>query len=449
VAVAVTYVQKIAVLFLALIAAGTASLSMPGVTVNGDMTLVDAVFMATSAVCVTGLATLDMGKDITTLGHVIILVLIQLGGIGIAAVASMIILTGRRLSLEYESMLDSSIAVTNATSKPRIVLLVILYTLAFEFLGALALSFFWTGDVGMGERIWLSIFHAVSAFCNAGFSLFSTNLEAYRGNVGVNAVIMVLIVVGGIGFMNIQELAQHVRTRMLRWSRFSLFLKLSIFMILVLNSLGFAILLAAESENAFAALPWSDKIMAALFHAITARTAGFDTIPISTFTNFSLLILVFLMFVGGGSGSCAGGIKITTIAVIVATFRSYFRNLRDPVLFGRRLAYVTQRKASVLAMTSMFVIFVGVGAVDLLDDGLSQHATAGRKLSDYMFEVVSAAGTVGLSTGITPGLSVGAKLVLVVLMFVGRLGPLVVIEAWAASVEPEHFTSPEEVVPVG
>ncbi len=445
----VTPVQKIMMMFLAAIAVGAVLLSMPGVAVNGAMSWVDAVFMATSAMCVTGLVTLDMGREVTTAGHVIILCLIQLGGVGIVTVATLIILAGRRLSIEHEDMLISTVAVAGSTSARRVALSVVGYALALEAIGAIALIAVLPGDLDWADRIWQSVFHAVSAFCNAGFSLFSNNLQGLRHNFGVNIVIMVLIILGGFGFINLHEIVERIRSGAFHWSRFSTFLKISIVMTLILNGLGALILLLVEAGNAFGALPWSEKILAAVFHAVAARTAGFETVPMATFTNFSLLILVLLMYIGGVSGSCAGGIKVGTVAALFASFRAFARNDRNPVLFGRGLAYVTQRKAAVLAMTSVFTIFLGVGAVDLFDDGLSQHATSANNLSDYMFEVVSAAGTVGLSTGITAGLPDGAKLVLVALMFVGRLGPLLVIEAWATSQKPEQFTSPEEVLPVG
>jgi len=445
----VTPVQKMVFLFLGAIVVGAVSLSMPGIMVNGAMSWIDAVFMATSAMCVTGLATVDMGREVTTAGHVIILCLIQLGGIGIVTVATLTILAGRRLSLEHEDMLISTVAIGGSTSARSVALSVMGYALALEAIGAFILFAVWPGDLAWQDRLWQSVFHAVSAFCNAGFSLFSDNLEGFVHDFGINIVIMVLIVLGGFGFINLREIVDRIRSRTFRWSRFSTFLKISIVMTVILNCVGALILLLVESENAFAELPWSEKIIAAVFHAVTARTAGFETLPMATFTNFSLLILVLLMYIGGVSGSCAGGIKVGTFAVIYASFRAYARNYREPVLFGRSLAYVTQRKAAVLAMTSVFVIFLGVGAVDLFDDGLSQHATSANGLSDYMFEVVSAAGTVGLSTGITVGLTGGAKLVLVALMFIGRLGPLLVIEAWATGVKSEQFSSPEEVLPVG
>jgi trk system potassium uptake protein TrkH len=445
----VTPVQKIMLVFLGAIVVGAVLLSMPGIVVGGTMSWVDAAFMATSAICVTGLATVDVGRDVTTAGHVILLGLIQFGGIGIVTVATLVILAGRRLSLEHEDMLTSTVAVAGSVSARRVALSVVGYTLALETIGAVALFALWPGDLAWGERIWQAVFLAVSAFCNAGFSLFSDNLEEFVHDFGINIAIMVLIVFGGFGFMNLHEIVVRIHSRTFRWSRFSTFLKVSMVTTLVLNGFGALILLGVEWGTAFAGLPWSEKVLAAFFHAVTARTAGFNTVPIATFTNFSLLILVLLMYIGGVSGSCAGGIKVGTVAAVFASFRAYARNDRDPVLFSRRLAYVTQRKAAVLAMMSVFVIFLGVGAVDLLDDGLSGHATSAKGLSDYMFEVVSAAGTVGLSTGITAELTEGAKLVLVALMFIGRLGPLLIIEAWATAAKPEQFSSPEEVLPVG
>lgn len=445
-----THTRKLALLFVTLIALGTALLSLPGMSAAGRMPLLDALFMATSAVCVTGLMTMDLGSQLTVWADVVILVLIQLGGIGIATMASLVILTGRRLSIGYEDMLSSTVAVAKTLSVSGLTITVVRFTLAIELLGALLLLPFWPSGAGWGERIWWSLFHSISAFCNAGFSLFSTNLEAFTDNWGVNIVIMVLIVPGGFGFMNLFELVRHWRGGTFRWSMFTLFLKAAIVFTAILIAFGAVVLFAVEYGGAMADLPLAEKLLASLFHSVTTRTAGFNTIPIAEFTSFSLLIMMMLMFVGGNSGSCAGGIKVSTLAVIFSIFRSYVRHDRDPLLFARRLPAISQRRAFVLTATSVVFIVVGVGLVDLLDYGFGSFENSGNVFAAYVFETVSAAGTVGLSTGITPTLTPGSKIVVIVLMFVGRLGPLAAIEAWSARPSlPHQFTNPEEGLPVG
>jgi trk system potassium uptake protein TrkH len=443
-----SYSRKLALLFIGLISAGTALLSLPGMTTL-PLGFIDRLFMATSAVCVTGLATIDLSRDLTREGQAVLLLLIQLGALGIVMFASMTILTGRRLSLGEEDMLGCTVAVGGDVSFRRVIRSVIGLTLVIELAGAAALLPFWPDGTPLGERAWLSLFHAVSAFCNAGMSTFANNLEGFTGNLGLNVVIMLLIVLGGFGFINLREIIDRTRQRQWRWSQVSLFLKVTLLTTVVLNGGGALILFAAEYDNGMAHLGLADKALAALFQAVTTRTAGFTTLPLTTLTDFSLLIMMILMFIGGASGSTAGGIKTSTVAVIFATIISYVRNLQDPELFGRRLPAMAQRKAFVLATLAVAAIVAGVAAVDGIDAGLTSHADSGPRFVTYVFEVVSALGTVGLSLGITPGLADGSKLALILLMFVGRVGPLLMVDAWLARPQPRRYTSPQEGVPVG
>jgi trk system potassium uptake protein TrkH len=443
-----SYSRKLALLFLGLIGAGTALLSLPGMTTL-PLSVIDRLFMATSAVCVTGLATIDLSRDLTREGQAVLLLLIQLGALGIVMFASMTILTGRRLSLGEEDMLGCTVAVGGDVSFRQVIRSVIGLTLVIELAGAAALLPFWPDGTPLAERAWLSLFHAVSAFCNAGMSTFANNLEGFTGNLGLNVVIMLLIVLGGFGFINLREIIDRTRQRQWRWSQVSLFLKITLLTTVLLNGGGALILFAAEYDNGMAHLTLADKALAALLQAVTTRTAGFTTLPLTTLTDFSLLIMMILMFIGGASGSTAGGIKTTTIAVIFATIISYVRNLQDPELFGRRLPAMAQRKAFVLATLAVVAIVAGVAAVYGIDAGLTSHADSGPHFLTYVFEVVSALGTVGLSLGITAGLADGSKLALILLMFVGRVGPLLMVDAWLARPQPRRYTSPQEGVPVG
>lgn len=443
-----SYSRKLALLFLTLIGAGTAALSIPCMT-TVPLSFIDRLFMATSAVCVTGLATIDLSRDLTREGQAILLLLIQFGALGIVVFASMTILTGRRLSLGEEDMLGCTVAVGGNVSFRQIVRSVIGLTLAIEVAGAIALSPFWPDGTPLSERAWLSLFHAISAFCNAGMSTFSNNLEGFTGNAGINLIIMLLIMMGGFGFINLRELIDRIRQREFRWSRLSLFLKITLMTTVLLNGGAAVIFFVAEYGNGMAHLGIGDKALASLFQAVTTRTAGFTTLPLTTLTDFSLLIMMILMFIGGASGSTAGGIKTTTLAVIFATIISYVRNVQDPVMFDRRLTAMAQRKAFVLATLAVTAIVIGVAAVDGIDAGFTRHIDSGPHFLTYVFEVVSALGTVGLSLGITAGLAGGSKFALIILMFAGRVGPLLLVDAWLARPQPRRYTSPQEGVPVG
>ncbi len=436
--------------FVIAIAVGAGLLSLPGMTVAGGLSPVDALFTATSAVCVTGLTVLNTGNDFTIAGQVVILGLVQLGGIGIVTVASLLILSGsERLSIGYEDTVSLTFGTRGRLSASRLAVTIVSFTLVIETLGALALLPFWPGDGGLGQRLWECVFHAVSAFCNAGFSLFPDNLQRFSGNAGACVVIMGLIVLGGFGFLNLAELTGHARGRSVKWENFSLLLKVSLILTPVLILFGATLLWLIERRVGFADLAAGDALTAALFHSVSARTAGFRTVPLDTFTDFSLLVIALLMWIGGVSGSCAGGIKVNTLAVLGAMVRAYVRNDAEPSLLRRNVTRSAQRSAVVLLVVSVLTVAVAAFVLAGFEGGLVEHRAASRDFVGQGFEVISAMGTVGLSTGITAGLGTPGKLVLVVLMLVGRLGPLAVIAAWAAPSKPRPFKHPEEPLPVG
>jgi len=437
--------------FLVLIAVGTLALKLPGMSTGAPLSWVDALFMATSAVCVTGLTTVSVQFDLSPAGQLLILLLIQLGGIGIVTLASVLIFSvHKRLPLEYQEMLSSTVAAGRRVAVREVAVVVVRYTLVLELAGFVLLMVFWPPTTSLGERLWLCLFHTVSAFCNAGFSLYHDSLERLADAPGVNIVIMGLIVLGGFGFVNLQELWLRLRAGTLQWRRCSLFMKTSLVFTVLLIALGALSLLALERWVAFAGRGAGEALLAALFQSVTTRTAGFNTVPVVDFTDLSLFLMMILMFIGGVSGSCAGGVKLGALTVLVAMLRSYLRNHRDPLLFQRRIPAPIQRRALVLIFASLLAVAGGVILLYLCEARLvSFRDTMGSEFLAYLFEVVSALGTVGLSTGLTPELSPHSKLLLVTLMFTGRLGPLVMIAAWVDTGAPRPFTQPEEALPVG
>lgn len=436
--------------YLALIVVGAVLLSLPPMTPGGGLAPIDALFTSASSVCVTGLMVLDIQSDFTMWGRLVILGLVQLGGIGIITLASVFILSAsRNLPIRVETMMSSAVPTPGPISIRQVVLSVVRLTLIIEAIGALALFLAWPGAVPVLDRAWLAVFHAVSAFCNAGISLFANSLESFRDNVAINVVIMCLITLGGFGFINLKELLDRFRTRTLRWSHFSLFLKVSITFTVLLNVAGALALFAFEYNRVFAGLSVFDKAMASTFQSITARTAGFNTVPTADLAESTLRIVMALMFIGAVGGSCAGGIKVGTLAILLAVFRSYVRNDSEPVIFRRRLSRIDQRNAIVLLVVFGTVFYLGYEAMLLLERDAANAVPGHTPNVVLEFETISALGTVGLSTGVTPFLSTAGKAVIIVLMVIGRLGPLALIAAWSQRPTPRPFTYPEEQLPVG
>jgi trk system potassium uptake protein TrkH len=436
--------------FVTLICLGTAGLSLPGMTTRGDMTILDACFTATSAVCVTGLTVVDTEQDFTFWGQVIILILIQCGGIGIITIASSLILSSNsRLSLEYEGMLNSTVAVSSTITFRDITSSVIRFAVIIEGIGALLLWLVWPAEDAFFTRCWYSLFHAISAFCNAGFSVFSRNLEGFTPHYGVNIVIMGLVILGGFGFVNLHELVTKFRAKQFRWRHFSLFLKVGLAGTVGLNVFGTLVIFFADRHVALSDLSFFEQWCAAAFHAVSTRTAGFNTIPIADFTEISLVVMILYMFIGGISGSCAGGVKVNSLAAIISILHAYIRNNEHPVMFNRRLSNITQRKAFTLFFCSFVCITLSVCALYVTEGQLRDHTIRQPHFLAYLFEMTSALGTVGLSTGITARFTVLSKCLVIVFMFIGRLGPLVVISAWMGEPKPKPFTHPEESLPVG
>ena len=416
--------------FAVLICVSTLLLVLPlAVRSEEDIRMLDALFMATSAVCVTGLATVDPGSTYTAFGQATLLLSIQLGGIGIMTIAALAATAGRgsvRSQSRYSRMLNTS----NLSDLRNLVRTVVLTSLCCEALGIVALSLLWSGEARLeGQPIlWLATFHSVSAFCNAGLSLFGDNLVQFRGDAATLGVISLLIVAGGVGFPVLRELLARWRTRRFAASdvpqprvRLSLNTRTSLYMTALLLAAGFAGVALLESDHSLADMPWWERALSAAFTSVTARTAGFNSVDYGEFRVASLLIIMGLMFVGGAPGSCAGGIKTTTAAVIGAALRGELRG-EEPRLFGRALAGETVRAAIAVAALSMPI---ALGCLLILS--LSESMA----FDDLAFESISAFGTVGLSTGITAQLSPLGKLAVIATMFCGRIGPLTIALAVA------------------
>lgn len=408
--------------FGAIILIGTLLLTLPIASNNGhSVGLVNAIFTATSAVCVTGLVVVDTGTYWTVFGKTIILLLIQIGGLGFMTMATAgAFIMGRRIGLRNRLIMQEALNQMSLSGIVRLTRYVIVTTFAIEGIGALLLSFKFVPEFGFSKGIIFSVFHSISAFCNAGFDIMGnySSLTAYVTDPLVNFVIMGLILIGGIGFSVIIDLARHKRYRKL-----SVHSKLVLVTSGVLLLAGFVIFLILEWNNpaTLGELSVPGKILGAMFQSVTPRTAGFNTIPIDQLKAPSKLITMMLMFVGGSPGSTAGGIKTTTLGIIFLTILMVIRGKDDIEFSFRRISKDTANKA--LAVFGI-VLTLALAIITLLT-----ITEPNLEFMTIVFEVFSALGTVGLSTGITSSLSVVGKLIIALAMFFGRVGPLTMVIA--------------------
>ncbi|MDZ7374565.1 MAG: TrkH family potassium uptake protein [candidate division KSB1 bacterium] len=430
--------------FAGAIAVGTALLVLPAASTGTPLRLIDALFTATSAVCVTGLTVVDTATRLTPYGQAVVLLLLQAGGLGIMTLSTFFsFLVARRVSVRGRELLEETLS--GPLSKPsRLLLATMSFTFAAELVGALLLLLRFAPQYGMGQGLWLAVFHSVSAFCNAGFSLFSDSLMRYVGDPLVNGVVASLIILGGLGFLVVYDLAGLRRRSPL--VRPSLHTRLVFRTTLALILAGTVLLLFFEAPATLRSLPWPQKLLASFFQSVTARTAGFNTLDIGSMSNASLLVLIALMFIGASPGSTGGGIKTTTFATVVCLVWDRLRGRTDLVMMNRRVSERLLTKAMTVFFLSLALVWMSTAALLAAEGWRSdpQHADFVR----YLFEATSAFGTVGLSTGVTPGLSVLGKLILIVTMFVGRLGPVTLALTVTAS-EVQHFRYPEGEFLVG
>ncbi|MFP4642786.1 MAG: TrkH family potassium uptake protein [Spirochaetales bacterium] len=446
--------QTVALSFLLVIGVGTLVLMMPFTTIDGEgLPFVDALFTATSAVCVTGLVVVDTASVFTVWGQITILVLIQVGGLGIM-VLSLFSLVLVRHSMSVEShlllsyMLDESRIADLSASLRRIVLI----TFGCELAGAIALfGMFGPMANGFGHRVMLAVFHAVSAFCNAGFTLFTTSLEQFHRHVGINMVIAVLIIAGGLSFSVLTNAFQVLRNRFEAWwgqrsRRQVRLLQLTVKSRAVLIGSGVLILVGffgfytLEHGRAMAGLPLGSQYLAAFFQSVTLRTAGFNTIPMGELASATYVFMILFMFIGGASGSTAGGLKINNVAVIAAFLNSRRRNHNQTLLFHFA---VSDRQVNTAFAVLLFGLLSVFGGTFLL------AITESASITDYLFETVSAFATVGLSTGLTSELTTAGRIVVTILMFVGRVGPLTLLAASSQPGERRRVRYPSAHVAAG
>jgi trk system potassium uptake protein TrkH len=431
--------------------AGTALLAAPFAQTKGDVALLDAAFTAVSAVCVTGLSVVDAGTRFTPAGQAVVLGLIQVGGLGLMTYAVFAsILLGRRIAFTDRMLIQETLHHSAAPGVRRLVKHILYFTIATEAAGALLLWLRFRTQFPAAEAVWQSVFHAVSAFCNAGFSLLPDNLVRYRGDWLVNLVIGGLVLVGGLGFLVAMEIEDALRARVRRQRpRLSLHAKLALAVSGLLLVGGVALFLALEWGNLLRGLPLGEKLLAACFQSVVPRTAGFNTLDYGRASTDTLFLTIFLMFVGASPGSTGGGIKTTTLGLLAALLVARWRGHGRATVFGRTIPHAVMDRALALTMITWGLTTVATFALVLVETRGVPFGDASPRFVALMFEVVSAFGTVGLSTGVTPYLSPPAKLILMLLMFVGRVGPLTLVMAIGSRTRAGRFRYAEENVMVG
>lgn len=428
--------------FLALIVAGTLSLKLPAATPGAQpIGWVDALFTSTSASCVTGLAVRDTGTGFTGFGQGVLLTLIQVGGLGVMTFSLFFLVLGGRASVEQRVLVEQSLAGAANLSPRQLLRVVFLFSVTCEAAGAALLYPLFAGK--LEDAAWQSIFHSISAFCNAGFSLLPDSLVRFRGDTGVNAVVMTLIILGGLGFLAVTDLLRHRG----RWRPLALHTKVAVTVSAALVALGASGFWLLESRRSLAGLGAAEQALASLFQSVTARTAGFNTVDFSALAPATLLGVIALMFVGGSPGSCAGGIKTTAAATLLLTLRAELTGRRHVNVFGRTLPRTTIAAAFAVTSSALIAANAGLFAL-LLSEASGSSAGTEVRFVDLAFESMSALATVGLSTGATPTLGPTSKLALVVLMFLGRVGPLT-LAAVLAGRRADDWRHPTEAVMIG
>ncbi len=399
--------------------------------VRSSLTWLDAAFTATSATCVTGLAVRSTGGDFSFFGQAVILAMIQLGGIGIMTVTTFVTISlGGRQSLRQRALVDEVLGGGSELDLRRVLGRVLRYTLFIEGLGFVLLAATFMFDYTPGTALWHALFHSVSAFSNAGFSIHDDSLTGYQGNIIVNAVISALIICGGIGFPVMSDIARNLHGPWAqRWERLTIHSKLMLTGSAVLLLLGTVALLALEWDGALATMPPHRRLLVAFFQSVTCRTAGFNTIDFGTLTNASLFVAILLMIVGAGPCSTGGGAKITTVSVLVLRAWSMLRGRKNVVVARRTIPLEVADRAMATLLVFSVVAAVALTTLLILEQSEVPHASSQGVFMDALFEVISALGTVGLSTGMTPHLTGPGRFVIIVLMFIGRLGPITVFAA--------------------
>lgn len=428
--------------FALIIVIGTLLLTLPISTTDGKgLSLLNALFTATSATCVTGLVVVDTGTTFTLFGQLVILSLIQVGGLGFMTVATLFaLLLGKRISLKERILLQESLNIISMEGVVRLAKRILIFTAVIEGTGAALLSIRFSFDMPLGKAIYYGIFHSISNFNNAGFDLMGEfhSLTSYVADPVVTLTVCMLITLGGIGFIVMNELYEFRRSKKLSLHT-KIVLITSLFLIVV-GTIGI-FLLEFTNQKTLKPLSLTGKVLGSLFQSVTARTAGANTVNIGDLTQSSLFLLVFLMFIGASPGSTGGGIKTTTFMTLIGAVWSQIRGKEDVVFYRQRIVYETIYKALTVTFSALSLVTMVTLVLTITEHG--------KDFLMLLFEATSAFATVGLSMGLTPDLSEVGKVIIILTMFAGRVGPLTIAFAVTMRRTPDTFRYPKGKIMIG
>lgn len=425
--------------FFILISIGALILSTPFVTRSGNPTNpIDALFIAASASCVTGLSPVNTAEHWNSLGQVVIIILIQIGGLGIMTLASIIpLILRKKIGIKSRLILKEQLNIESMEGVIRLFRYVLGFTLAVEMLGALFLSIRFVPTYGLGKGIWFSVFHSISAFCNAGFDILGDSIYPLRGDYLVNITIMCLIIIGGLGFMVTSEI--YYKRHFKNISTHSKLVLLTNAGLILVGALGFFVLESLKG-GVLNNESIGDGVLMSFFQSVSARTAGFYSADLSKIKDSTAILLISLMFIGGSPGSTAGGIKTTTFAVLLLAVISVIKNEKEPVVFKRRISNDTIKKAlSIFVISLSIVIFVSFVIAAIEDFAFI----------DILYETASALGTVGATLGITDKLSAASKILITLCMYLGRIGPMTMALSFGLKSDVRLIRYPEGFISIG
>lgn len=429
--------------FFIVILIGGGILSLPFVTLNGKKTdLIEGIFTATSAVCVTGLTVNDVSTTYNLIGKTIILVLIQLGGIGLITFSSLLILLiSKEISYYTKKVVQEDINAETVFNIQKYIKKVIVTVLLIELTGAAVLFFEFIKKFKFLKAIYYSVFHSVSAFCNAGFSLFSDNLESFKGSMIINTVIPILIILGGLGFSTIINVYKYLKKEDKRITTTSK-ITLKVTLGLVIFGAFFIFIFEHANVKTIGNYTFIEKIGAAFFQSVTTRTAGFNTMPLAGMKEITVLLFIFFMFIGASPGSTGGGVKTTTFGLIVLGVITIIKNKEYIEYNGRKISWTNFNRAISIVFISVCYIVIILFLLILLEPDIN--------VMNLLFELVSAFGTVGVTRNLTPYLGNISKILVIITMFVGRVGPLTIVSALSLKkIKSGKYKYPEENILIG
>ena len=433
--------------FAGVILAGAILLWFPFSATKGNLRFIDALFTSTSGVCVTGLVVIDVGKDLSILGQVITIFLFQIGGLGIITFSTVFfVLMGRGISFKGREIVQSTFLHTPRRDFIAIAKMVLWFTFIFEAIGTLLLFIRFSEDFSLGRAFYHAVYNAISAFNNCGYSLFSDNLMGYQGDPIVNLTIMGLIVLGGIGFIVQYEVLSKLRGIQKKLSVHS---KIVIITTSVLILSGAILFYVFERNHIIKDVPVQNKILASFFQSVTPRTAGFNTVDIGLLTNATILLMIVLMFIGASPGSTGGGVKTTSAALLVMMIWNRLKGNEDVNIFNRTVPREIMSRTISIIFASAFSVAVITSVLLIFGEGKLPQTESRHFFVEYLFDTVSAFGTVGLSMGITPKLNDLQKYALILMMFAGRVGPLTLAFSLSRAIGKKGLTYAEEGVMVG